>query len=155
MEHDLTGSIPQAEATAPSGEPAPGATAGVILLADPDERRRDTYATSLLEAGFEVAAVGDDASAIAAANRALSAIVISHITAAGTADLGLCRQLRAAAATRDVPVIVLTALDDEHTREQIVRAGATTILIEPLKQGLLVRRVRRVITHTQRRRRPH
>jgi response regulator RpfG family c-di-GMP phosphodiesterase len=50
-------------------------------------------------------------------------------------------------------VIVLTTSDDEHSREQMVRAGATAIMIEPLKRGLLVGRVRRLIMHTMRRRR--
>jgi CheY-like chemotaxis protein len=128
-------------------------SAALILVADPDARHLEACSSILRSAGFEVAAAGDEVSALAAATLSVSAIIIRHRVHTSSGSLELCRQLRAAANTRDLPVIVLTAFDDEYTREQIVRAGATAILIEPLKQGLLVRRVRRLITHTGRRRR--
>jgi PleD family two-component response regulator len=137
-----------------ASDDAPAGHASLILLADGDQHRRDIYSSMLREAGFEVAAAGDEATALAAARRAPSAIVLTHFTATSVGDLSLCRQLRSTGSTRNVPVIVLTGVDDEFTRSQIVRAGATAILVEPLKQGILVRRVRRLITHTGRRRRP-
>ena len=115
--------------------------------------RRDACATTLRSAGFEVTAANDDASALAAASQSIAAVVIRHIAGSAIGVPVLCRQIRAAGKSRNVPVIVLTSLDDEHTREQIVRAGATAILTEPLKDDVLVRRVRHLITHTGRRRR--
>ena len=125
----------------------------VVLLADPDIHRRDTYVSSLRSAGFEVMTAADDASALVAASGAISAIVLRHQAGSNGAVPAFCRQIRAAAKTRNIPVVVLTAFDDEHTREQIVRSGATAILTEPLKQDLLVRRLRQLITHSGRRRR--
>jgi DNA-binding response OmpR family regulator len=129
------------------------APVAVILLADPDALRRDAYAATLRAAGFEVTAAEDDASALAAASQSIAAVVIRHLGSSTPGVPALCRQIRAAGRTRNLPVIVLTAFDDEHTREQIVRAGATAILTEPLKEDLLIKRVRQLVTHTGRRRR--
>jgi len=150
---EFTSSLLSDEAGLLTDQTVVGKRLALILVADADSDRRDHYTSLLRDGGFDVAAAGDEATALAAADQAPSAIVISHVAPASAADLGLCRQFRAIASTRDVPVIVLTVFDDEHTREQIVRAGATAIMIEPLKQGLLLRRVRRLITHTGRRRR--
>ena len=64
-------------------------------------------------------------------------------------DLTFCRQVRAEGATRNVPVIVVTDVDDAHMRDQIVRSGATSILVEPIRRVILLRHVRRLLARVR------
>ena len=75
----------------------------------------------------------------------MPALVIARVVDAGTDGFSLCREFRHGAATKDTPLLVLTDLDDLFAREQIVRAGATAILVEPLRRSLLLRHVRRLL----------
>jgi DNA-binding response OmpR family regulator len=128
-------------------------TARPILVADPDPYRREAHATTLRDSGFDVLTAGDEGRALAVAITARPAVIVARPDAASGMSIDVCRRFRAGHETRDIPVLVLTPFDDGYTREQIVRAGATAILTEPLKGPVLVRNVRRLITHIGRRRR--
>jgi two-component system cell cycle response regulator len=76
-------------------------------------------------------------------------LIIAQLSEPTVDGFALCRKLRAEADTRHTPVLVLTRFDDPYTREQIVRAGATAILIEPMRRALLLRQVRRLLARTR------
>jgi sigma-B regulation protein RsbU (phosphoserine phosphatase) len=133
-EHD--GSITRADASA-----KPRA---LVLVAEPDRERRAAFAEALQAGGYAVASIEDPARAAAETLQVMPALVIARLRDAAD-GFSLCRELRAVPATRDIPLLVLMQFDDQFTREQIVRAGATSILIEPLRRTLLLRQVRRLL----------
>jgi DNA-binding response OmpR family regulator len=132
---------------------ATGSTSPLILLADPEEGRRAGYADILRQAGFDVAAVPEVTEAMSRAAMAVPALIILQLVNHVGDGFLTCRLVRTSAETRHTPVLVLTRFDDPYTRDQIVRSGATAILIEPLKHALLLRQVRRLLAHANGRRR--
>jgi PAS domain S-box-containing protein len=56
--------------------------------------------------------------------------------------LDLCRRLKNAQATRDVPVIVATARSDDEVRQDSFRAGADGFLLKPFSVDDFIRQVR-------------
>ncbi len=57
----------------------------------------------------------------------------------------VCRRLRRAESLRDVPIVFVTANDDETIREQALEAGANDFLTKPVAPSLLTTRVRTLI----------
>jgi two-component system, OmpR family, phosphate regulon response regulator PhoB len=133
-EHD--GSIALVDASA---KPRP-----LVLVAEPDSERRATFAEVLQAAGYAVASIADPSQAAAETARIMPALIIVRMGDAAD-GFSLFRELRGVPDTRDIPVLVLMQFDDQFIREQIVRAGATAILIEPLRRTLLLRQVRRLL----------
>ena len=78
----------------------------------------------------------------AAVGRQIAAALGSELL---TSKFPLCERL----VERSYGVLVLTRFDDPYTREQIVRAGATAILIEPMRRALLLRQIRRLLARTR------
>ena len=122
----------------PSAETRP-----LVLVAEPDHACRNTFVQVLQGAGYSVATIPDPSRTADEAARLMPALIIARVTDPATDGFSLCRDVRASPNTRHTPLLVLTRLDDPYTREQIVRAGATAILTEPLRRTLLLRQVRR------------
>jgi two-component system phosphate regulon response regulator PhoB len=121
--------------------------ARLLLIGEAEERATNLYQSVLEQAGYEVIVVPHE-EAGAASRKAGPALVILQLVDPTASGLGLVRELRTQADTRGTPVIVLTRFDDAYTREQIVRAGATAILLEPVKTPMLLRQLRRLLART-------
>ena len=98
----------------------------------------------LRRAGCDVLVVtrAEEAVALAEDNRLALIVLRACGTAADVSHA--CRTIRSHALTRRVPVLVMTRVDDIYTRDQLVRAGATAILVEPPRPALLLRQLRRL-----------
>ena len=117
----------------------------LVLVAEPDAENRTALTVALQQAGYAVTTIVDPATTAAEAVRVMPALIVARLANPLADGYSLCRDLRADPETRDTPLLVLTRVDDLYTREQIVRAGATAILIEPLRRTLLLRQVRRLL----------
>jgi response regulator RpfG family c-di-GMP phosphodiesterase len=101
-----------------------------ILLVDDDPALR-----TLLKATFEVAdvAVVEAEDAAAARRQIRSArpdVVVLDINMPGTTGLELCTELKAAPATRDIPIVLLTG-SEGGTDAAAKKAGANALLRKP------------------------
>src|SRR6185295_19076659 len=97
----------------------------LVLIAEATKGFRDRYQTLLEEAGHAVAVVPYDDAALSSRTVRPSLIILQLSDPAST-GLGMVRELRTQAETRDTPVITLVRFDDAHTREQIVRDRKST-----------------------------
>ena len=119
----------------------------IVEIAEAEEHPRKLYQSVLERAGYEVI-VASHAEAWAASRKSGPALIILQLVDPAVSGLSLVRDLRTQADTRGTPVIALTRFDDAYTREQIVRAGATAILIEPVKPPMLLHQLRRLLSRT-------
>ena len=69
-------------------------------------------------------------------------LVILDVIIDSNDGLELCRRLKNAQATRDVPVIVATARSDDELRRDSFRAGADGFLLKPFSVDDFIRQVR-------------
>ena len=115
-----------------------------ILVVDDERRLREFVALALRSAGYEVtlAADANDLDSDAAD------LLVMDVNMPGISGLEAVRKLRAAG--DDVPVVMLTACDDDDSMLAAFDVGADDYLTKPFNARELVARVGAVLRRTQR-----
>ena len=123
----------------PLGELVP-AVRERLLFADDNADMRE-YVSRLLSKHWRVEAVEDGIAALEAIARERPALVLADVMMPRLDGFGLLRTLRAAAPSRNLPVILLSARAGEESTLQALQAGANDYLIKPFSAGDLLARV--------------
>jgi len=71
--------------------------------------------------------------------------VVTDIRMPGISGLELLDRIRQSEKTKDVPVVVLTGLNDRNLKEQALDRGAVDLLSKPIDAGQLIARLRNVL----------
>ena len=124
--------------------PAPDSSAPVVLVVDDNDDTRAMYAELLSSCGFRVRLAGDGAEAISAAGE-LPAVIVMDLAMPGLNGWEATRRLKMAEATKDIPIIVLTAHALDHYRDVAVAAGCDEFLSKPCAIDDLVAAIRRAL----------
>jgi two-component system phosphate regulon response regulator PhoB len=99
--------------------------------------------------GFDVAEASDGEEALLSiAERKPDAVLLDWMLPA-VSGIEVCRQIRRAAATRVLPIIMLTARTDEADRIRGLNSGADDYVVKPFSPSELVARLRAVIRRAQ------
>lgn len=94
--------------------------------------------------GYQVTAVASGAKALDAALTSPPDVVLLDLMLPGQFDgFEVCRKLRADPTTRQVPVVVISALDDEESRQRAREAGATAFYSKPFSAMALLKEIDR------------
>lgn len=118
----------------------------LILVID-DEPKIVKLAQDYLEHGsFRVIAAGDGVTAVAMARHERPDLVVLDLNLPGMNGLDVCRALRR---DSEVPIIMLTARDDETDRLIGLELGADDYITKPFSPRELVARVRAVLRRVQ------
>jgi diguanylate cyclase (GGDEF)-like protein len=120
-----------------------------ILVADDDPTTRLFIAQSLAADGFPVIEARDGHEALAMFASESPDIVILDVLMPGRDGFEVCAELRATPRGRDVPILMLTGLDDTHALARAFEVGATDFGTKPLSPGLLAHRVRYMLRAQQ------
>lgn len=122
----------------------------ILVVEDQDSIRRMIEA--LVQArGFEVVAVPSGAKAIDVSMTQPPDLVLLDLMLPGQYDgFEVCRRLRTDPSTRTIPVIIITALDDEESRARATAAGATAYYTKPFSPIALLREIENLKSRTSR-----
>ena len=114
----------------------------MILIVEDERDLVDTLEYALNEQGFSTLAArtGRRALEVLAGDRT-PALVLLDLMLPDMSGLDLCRQLRACARTRALPVIVLTARAEETEHAAGLAAGADEYMVKPFSLRELLRRI--------------
>lgn len=115
---------------------------GPVLVVDDDMVSRHVLGQALAKADLEYIAVSSGAEALAQIDRVHPAIVLLDLVMPQPDGYQILRILRARPETRDLPIVVLTALDAEDEIAKAFEAGADDFVKKPFKPVELVARVR-------------
>lgn len=107
----------------------------MILIAERDRVVRDLQRHFLTEAGYEVEFVDDGQAALDRLNESAPSLIVTEVMIPKVDGLTLCRRVRENAATRDIPIVVLSVLSAEARAQE---AGASAFLRKPLVPAVLV-----------------
>ncbi|MFF0159485.1 response regulator transcription factor [Streptomyces sp. NPDC005263] len=121
-----------------------------VLIADDDADIRDLVDFKLTQSGHEVTAVEDGMAALRAVREQLPDLALLDIRMPGMSGLDVCRELRAAAETANIPVIMITARSQEGDVEVGFEAGADDYIIKPFSPRELSSRVTALLARVER-----
>ena len=116
----------------------------VLLVDDEDDLRR--VMRDLLEReGFTVQEARDGVQALDEVDRHAPDIIVLDLNLPGLDGYGVLSHLRSRPATRDIPVIVLTAKGDEENEVKVFELGAADFLSKPFRARALAARLEAVL----------
>ena len=114
---------------------------GTLLVVDSNAANRDLLERRLTRYGFTIVTVaGGEAALEAARDRELDLILMELVMDGWSGLETICR-LKDDHATKDVPVIILSTVDDLDQMVACVLAGADDYLISPIRPVLLQARI--------------
>ncbi|QIA21074.1 MULTISPECIES: response regulator transcription factor [unclassified Mesorhizobium] len=113
-----------------------------ILVADDDPHIREIICFALEKAGMKTVAVSDGAAALQAIGRRAPDLVVLDIGMPEMDGLEVCRRLRH---TSDVPVLFLSARDEEIDRILGLEMGGDDYVTKPFSPRELVARVKVIL----------
>ena len=118
-----------------------------VLVADDDRAIRESLATSLELAGYEVTRCTDGVQALAATRAASFDVVILDVMMPGVDGLGVCQVLRAEG--NHVPILMITARTETADRVAGLDAGADDYVPKPFDIDDVLARVRALIRRAE------
>jgi two-component system phosphate regulon response regulator PhoB len=116
-----------------------------VLVVEDERDLADLVSFHLRQAGYDARVVHDGRSALAAVAAKRPDIVLLDLNLPDVSGIEICRTLRAGAATRDVPVLMLTARGAEVDRVVGFEVGADDYVIKPYSARELVLRLRALL----------
>lgn len=124
-------------------------TTARILVVDDDRSTRSTLRFLLQRQGFQVEEAGNGEDAIDRVQATLPDMVLMDammpVMDGFTACAAIQRMVRAQTPEQTIPVLMVTALDDDHSVEQAFAAGASDFIPKPIHYAVLLQRLRRLV----------
>jgi PAS domain S-box-containing protein len=127
------------EAAAPSG-PSAGA-AGTVLVIDDDATARDLVARFLEKQGLEVIGAADGAAGLKAARERHPDVITLDVVMPGQDGWAVLAALKSDPATADIPVVMLSVVDERNLGFAL---GAADYLTKPIERDRLLRVLHKV-----------
>ena len=119
----------------------PRAVASRILVVDDNASNRDLLSRRLVREGYRVIAAENGAEALALTTAEAFDLVLLDLMMPGMSGFEVLCRLKADAATRHVPVIMISALDELDSTVRCIEAGAEDYLPKPFNPVLLRARI--------------
>jgi diguanylate cyclase (GGDEF)-like protein len=116
-----------------------------VLVADDDALLRDIAAATLEAAGFMVQTAASGDAAVAACARQMPDIVLLDVEMPDGDGYQACTNIRTLPGGFDVPIVMVTGLDDPASINLAYDAGATDFVVKPINWALLRHRIRYVL----------
>ena len=116
-----------------------------LLVVEDEEALSELLDYNLSREGFDVSLARDGEEALLkVAEDRFDAIVLDWMLP-NVSGIEVCRRLRAGEATRDIPVVMLTARAEESDRIRGLETGADDYVVKPFSMGELAARLRAVL----------
>lgn len=118
---------------------------GCVLIVDDDEREREVIKVLLSPENYRLAFAQNGFEALQQAASLKPDLILLDVMMPEIDGFKVCQQLRAEPELAEIPVILLTALEDRETRLQGLEIGADDFISKPFDQVELLTRVRAIL----------
>ena len=113
-----------------------------VLVVDDDPTMRLLVGEALEPGGLEVDEASDGSEAIRVFRRQPHDLVLLDVRMPGSDGFAVCEELRKAPGGEDVPIVIMTGLDDLDSIRRAYEVGATDFITKPIPWLVLSHRVR-------------
>ena len=119
-----------------------------ILIADDEIFMIRLLELTFKKGGYEIVSCRDGQEALATAATARPQLIVLDVMMPGLDGLGALRQLKENPATKDIPVVVLSAKGHALTKVEAELAGAVMFLTKPFSPNQLLGEVKKILEPT-------
>jgi two-component system, cell cycle response regulator len=112
-----------------------------ILIVDDDPFGRDALGMVLDSYGYHLVYAANGPEGICTASEVVPDLILLDVMMPGMDGFEVCRRLRNDNVLAEVPVLMITALDDRNSRLQGIQAGADDFITKPIDSFELLTRV--------------
>jgi two-component system, cell cycle response regulator DivK len=123
----------------------------MILIVEDNEMNRDVLSRQLARRGHRVEIATDGLLGLAAARERRPDLILLDLGLPGIDGWEVARRLKADAATRDIPVIALTAHAMAEDRQKALEAGCDDFDTKPIDLGILLDKITRLLARSSKR----
>src|SRR3954447_8306477 len=116
-----------------------------VLVADDNPQGVELLEAYLADSGCEVASAFDGDETLRKVREWRPDLVLLDVMMPKTSGFEVCKRLKADPATRDIAVLMITALDQPSDVDRGVDAGTDDFLTKPINQTDLLRRLRALL----------
>lgn len=117
----------------------------VVLIVDDDRSTRSALRYALQIKGFEIHEAATGPLALAIMDSVTPDVVLMDAVMPDMDGFTTCARIKDLPQGRDIPVLMITALDDRASIERAYAAGASDYITKPLHLNVVVQRVRRTV----------
>jgi len=115
-----------------------------ILIVDDDPTARETVVALLETENYQLELATDGFKALQMLEKLQPDLILLDVMMPGMDGFEVCRRIRATPQLAEVPIIILTALDDRASLLQGIESGADDFLHKPIDRQELIARVRTI-----------
>jgi DNA-binding response OmpR family regulator len=101
-----------------------------IMLVEDDKSLREIYGVRLLAEGYDIVSAGDGEEALAMAIKERPGLIISDVMMPKVSGYDMLDILRSTTETKDIKVIMMTALSSDEQRNRAESLGADRYLVK-------------------------
>jgi len=120
------------------------ASVSTVLIVDDNPLGREALEDLLYGQGYKLGFAADGFEALRQAAELMPDVILLDVMMPGMDGFEVCRRLRADEKLAEVPVVLVTALDDRDSRLQGIEAGADDFISKPYDRIELRARVRTI-----------
>jgi CheY-like chemotaxis protein len=116
-----------------------------ILIADDNQQNVELLEAYLTELECEISSAADGEQTLARVREDPPDVILLDIMMPKISGFEVCRKLKGAEATRDIQILMVTALNQTGDIERAVQAGTDDFLIKPVNKLELILRVKSLL----------
>ena len=113
-----------------------------VLVVEDDPEVNELLCAYVQIAGFPYESAPNGSIALEKARQNNLALIVLDVMLPDFDGFEICRRLKSEQTTRDVPIVLLTALDREEYRQRGHQCGATAYLTKPFNPDQLLETIR-------------
>ncbi|MFZ1985879.1 MAG: response regulator [Desulfatitalea sp.] len=117
-------------------------TSSKIMIVEDDPICREFARAMLVDAGYCICAAGDGRQCLEQVPESLPDLILMDVSMPAMDGIQACRQLKADAICKHIPVIFVTSNTDDQTLEAAFNAGGSDYVLKPVRRVELLARVR-------------
>src|SRR5574343_398242 len=123
--------------------------APLVLVVDDDRSTRSALRHALYRSGFRVEEAGDGSEVLDWLEYNTADAILMDALMPVMNGFDACAALKRHPRWKDIPILMITALEDRHSIERAFEAGASDFIPKPIHLSVVNQRVRRIIDATR------